>query len=314
MKLATIQDEGRPIVAAIDPERSVWWPLSEIVPGLPGPAGKDMAAAIAYIIGTLAGLAPPATGGRALDRTRLLAPIPEPRHNVMCVGKNYRAHAREFAKSGFDAGAIAAEAIPEHPIIFTKPATSVSGPYDDIPLWPGLDQSVDYEAELAVVIGKGGRFIRRENALDHVFGYTIINDVTARDLQRIHKQWFLGKAIDGFCPMGPWIVTADEIDPAGLDVSTRINGELRQKANTADLIFDVPTLVEVISRSVTLWPGDVIATGTPEGVGIGFDPPRFLKDGDLVEVAISGIGTIRNTVRRKQAGQNVGAPRAAAAE
>ena len=312
MKLATIQDEGRPIIAVIDPERSVWWPLSQIVSDLPERAGGDMAAAIASI-GTRAGSAPSATGGRTLDRTQLLAPIPAPGHNIMCVGKNYRAHAQEFTRSGFDAGAIAAEAVPEHPIIFTKPATSISGPYDDIPLWPGLDQGVDYEAELAVVIGRGGRFIRRENAFDHVFGYTIINDVTARDLQRIHKQWFLGKAVDGFCPMGPWIVTADELDPARLDVSSRINGELRQKANTADLIFDVPTLIEVISRSVTLSPGDVIATGTPEGVGIGFDPPRFLKDGDLVEISISGIGTIRNTVRRKQAGQNVDEPRAAAA-
>ncbi len=148
------------------------------------------------------------------------------------------------------------------------------------------------------MIGKPGRFIPRDRALQHVFGYTIMNDVTARDLQRAHKQWFLGKAIDGFGPTGPWIVTADELDASRLRVTTQVNGEVRQDANTSDLIFDVPTLIETVSRSVTLVPGDMIATGTPEGVGIGFDPPRFLKDGDVVEVEIAGIGTIRNTVRR----------------
>ena len=216
----------------------------------------------------------------------------------MCVGKNYHAHAHEFTRSGFDAGSKAEEAIPEHPIIFTKPSSSITGPGDDIPLWPGVDAAVDYEAELAVVIGRGGRMIPRAQALSHVFGYTIINDVTARDLQRRHKQWFLGKGIDGFGPMGPWIVTADEIDGGNLRIRCRVNGETRQDSSTADLIFDVPTLIEAISMSVTLAPGDVIATGTPEGVGIGFDPPRFLRDGDVVEVEIEGIGTLRNVVRR----------------
>jgi 2-keto-4-pentenoate hydratase/2-oxohepta-3-ene-1,7-dioic acid hydratase in catechol pathway len=215
------------------------------------------------------------------------------------VGKNYFAHAREFAGSGYDSSSTsAADAVPKAPIIFTKPFTSISGPWDDIPMVPGLDAEVDYEAELAVVIGKGGRCISKADAMKHVFGYTVVNDVTARDLQGVHKQWLLGKGIDGFCPMGPWIVTADELDAQAMRVTCTVNGEKRQDAVTADLIFDIPTLIETISLSMALLPGDVIATGTPEGVGIGFKPPRFLRDGDVVECAIEGIGRIRNTLRR----------------
>lgn len=312
MKLATILHEGRPTVAIIDPGKGLAWPLSEAIPGLPERIASDMVAAIAHLAHA-ARTAAPGASGLPLETVELLAPIPAPPHNIMCVGKNYHAHAHEFTRSGFDAGATAADAVPQHPIIFTKPSGAISGPYADIPLWPGLDEAVDYEAELAVVIGKGGRFIPREQAMAHVFGYTILNDVTARDLQRVHKQWFLGKGIDGFGPMGPWIATADEIDAADLRVTCRVNGEVRQDSSTADLIFDVPTLIETISRSVTLSPGDVIATGTPEGVGIGFDPPRFLKDGDVVEVEISGIGAIRNTVRRTGGKQREGAAREAAA-
>ncbi len=281
MKLATIMHEGRPTVAVVDPDRGWFWPLV-----------GDMAGAIARV----GGIATPDSPGLPLDAAKLLAPIAAPPHNIMCVGKNYLAHAHEFTRSGFDAGARADDAIPEFPIIFTKPSSAISGPYDDIPLWPGVDAAVDYEAELAVVIGRGGRFISRENAMSHVFGYTILNDVTARDLQRRHQQWFLGKGIDGFGPMGPWITTADEVDGAYLRVTCTVNGELRQDSSTADLIFDIPMLIETISRSMTLAPGDVIATGTP--VGIGFDPPRFLRDGDVVEIAIEGLGHIRNTVRR----------------
>jgi 2-keto-4-pentenoate hydratase/2-oxohepta-3-ene-1,7-dioic acid hydratase in catechol pathway len=284
MKLATILHQGRPTVSIVDTHDDVYWPLSEAVPGLPERLAHDMVAAIAHLA-PLAGSAVPAAAGHSLQGARVLAPIPAPPHNIMCVGKNYHAHAHEFTRSGFDAGSKPEEAIPEYPIIFTKPSSSISGPGDDIPLWPGVDAAVDYEAELAVVIGLGGRNIPREQALRHVFGYTIINDVTARDLQRRHKQWFLGKGIDGFGPMGPWIVTADEIDGSNLGVRCRVNGETRQNSNTSDLIFDVPALIEAISRSVTLSPGDVIATGTPEGVGIGFDPPRFLQDGDVVRRA-----------------------------
>ena len=298
MKLATILYEGRSTVAVVDPGKGLFWPLDEAVPGLPARIGGDMVAAIAHL-GKVASVAAPGASGHTLDGARLLAPVPAPPHNVMCVGKNYHAHAREFTASGYDSGATAADAVPEHPIIFTKPSSALSGPFDDIPLWPGLDEAVDYEAELAVVIGKAGRFIPRERALEHVFGYTVMNDVTARDLQRVHKQWFLGKGIDGFGPMGPWITTADEIDVTKLRITCKVNGEPRQDSTTADLIFDVPNLIETISRSVTLQPGDVIATGTPEGVGIGFDPPRFLKDGDLVEIEIAGVGAIRNRVRRR---------------
>jgi len=306
MKLATILHQGRPTVSLIDTHDEVYWPLNDAVPGLPERIAYDMVAAIAHF-GPVAAAAAPAAAGFSLQGARVLAPIPAPPHNIMCVGKNYRAHAHEFTKSGFDAGAKAEEAIPEYPIIFTKPSSSIAGPSDDIPLWPGLDAAVDYEAELAVVIGRGGRAIPRDQALSHVFGYTILNDVTARDLQRRHKQWFLGKGIDGFAPMGPWIVTADEIDGSNLRIRCRINGETRQDSTTADLIFDVPALIETISNSVTLAPGDVIATGTPEGVGIGFDPPRFLRDGDVVEVEIEGIGILRNVVRRPAAATAIAA-------
>jgi 2-keto-4-pentenoate hydratase/2-oxohepta-3-ene-1,7-dioic acid hydratase in catechol pathway len=303
MRLARVSVDGHPAVAAIDADRALFWPLAELSPDLPAQAGSDMAAAIAYLLeaGTPHR---PSSGGRPLGAATVLAPIANPPHNIMCVGKNYRAHAREFAGSGFDSSAAGTmDPIPEVPIIFTKPSSSISSPTADIPLWPGLDEAVDYEAELAVIIGRGGRFIRRADAMKHVFGYTVLNDVTARDLQHRHKQWFLGKGIDGFCPMGPWITTADEVDVQGLRVSCTINGELRQDASVADLIFDIPALIETISRSATLSPGDVIATGTPEGVGIGFNPPRFLREGDVVECAISGLGRIRNTVRRRAASE-----------
>jgi len=312
VKLATILHEGQSKVAVVDFGKGLYWPLDEAMPGLPPRLAGDMVAVIGHL-GKTASLAAAGAFGYPLESARLLAPIPVPPHNVMCVGKNYHAHAHEFTKSGFDAGATAADAIPKHPIIFTKPSSAIAGPHDDIPLWPGLDAAVDYEAELAVVIGQGGRCIPREQAMAHVFGYTVMNDVTARDLQQLHKQWFLGKAIDGYGPMGPWITTADEIDGTNLRVTCRVNGELRQDSSTADLIFDIPTLIEVISRSVTLSPGDVIATGTPEGVGIGFDPPRFLRDGDVVEIEIAGIGVIRNTVRRMTAGQRQGEARKAVA-
>ena len=184
--------------------------------------------------------------------------------------------------------------IDEYPAVFSKPPTTVVANGDTVSLHPHATSAVDYEAELAVVIGKGGRDIAPERAFDHVFGYTIVNDVTARDRQRNHKQWFLGKGLDTFCPMGPWITTADELDATDLTVKCWVNGELRQDGNTRDLIFDIPTLVSTISAGLTLQPGDIIATGTPAGVGIGFNPPRFLKAGDEVSISISGIGTLSN--------------------
>jgi 2-keto-4-pentenoate hydratase/2-oxohepta-3-ene-1,7-dioic acid hydratase in catechol pathway len=186
--------------------------------------------------------------------------------------------------------------VPEDPIIFTKASNTIIGPGDVIPLHAGLTQQLDYEAELALVIGTRGTRIRRADAYRYVFGYTIANDVTARDLQLKHRQWFLGKSLDGSCPMGPYVVTADEVNAAALDIRCWVNGELRQNANTRDLIFDIPTLIETISAGFTFEPGDIISTGTPAGVGIGFKPPKFLKTGDVVKIEIEGIGTLTNTI------------------
>lgn len=180
--------------------------------------------------------------------------------------------------------------------MFTKAARTMIGASDDIIVPWNITQSVDYEAELGVIIGREGRFISEESAYDHVWGYTVVNDMTARDLQSRHKQWLLGKSIDTFCPIGPWIVTADELDPEDMDVSCWVNGERRQHANTRDLIFNIPSIIAAASASMTMCPGDIIATGTPAGVGVGFQPPKFLKIGDSVKVEISGIGVIENTI------------------
>jgi 2-keto-4-pentenoate hydratase/2-oxohepta-3-ene-1,7-dioic acid hydratase in catechol pathway len=242
-----------------------------------------------------------------LSSLSLLAPIPCPARNVMCVGKNYRDHSAEFARSGFDAsGDRDGPAVPARPVFFTKSSGSVIGPGAPIDPHRGLTSSLDYEAELAVIIGRGGRGIPASQAWEHVWGYTIINDVTARDLQRDHKQWFLGKSLDTSCPMGPWAVTAEEVDATALTVRCRVNGELRQKASTRDLIFGIPELIETLSAGLTLRPGDIIATGTPAGVGIGFSPPRFLAPGDVVEIDISGIGTLTNPVGANPADDNEG--------
>ncbi|MBN9113283.1 MAG: fumarylacetoacetate hydrolase family protein [Pseudonocardia sp.] len=239
---------------------------------------------------------PPSLPAFALDDVRLHAPIPRPRRDVFCVGKNYREHVAEFGRSGYDQPD-RSETLPEHPVVFSKATTSVTGPFDDVLAHPGVTSELDYEAELAVIIGRGGRGITREQAFDHVWGYTIVDDVTARDLQRRHKQWLIGKSLDTHCPMGPYAVSADEItDVTALQVESCVNGEARQSAPVKDLIFDVSELIATISAGITLLPGDVIATGTPAGVGIGFDPPRFLVPGDVVEVSITGLGTQRNRI------------------
>jgi 2-keto-4-pentenoate hydratase/2-oxohepta-3-ene-1,7-dioic acid hydratase in catechol pathway len=226
----------------------------------------------------------------------LEAPISRPRRDVYCVGKNYHEHAKEFAASGFDSSA-AAGAVPKHPIVFSKVPDCVIAHSDPVSIDRNVSQAIDYEAELGVIIGKGGRGIKAASALDHVWGYTIINDVTARDLQGRYSQWLIGKSQDTFCPIGPWAVTRDEIDLLDTNIRCWINGELRQNANTRDLIFDVPTIIETISTGVTLMPGDVIATGTPAGVGIGFDPPKYLVPGDVARIEISGIGVLENEFR-----------------
>lgn len=271
MKLATIAQGGTSGAAIVDPEAGRAWPL-----------GIGMAALIA------SGARPqPGPDSVALAAVDLLAPIPRPARNIFCVGKNYRDHAAEMG-GGDD--------LPAAPILFSKVPETVIAPGAAIPLPRGVSEAIDYEGELAVVIGRGGRGIAAADALAHVFGYTIVNDVTARDWQRRHQQWLLGKSFDGFCPMGPWIVTADALDPAATTLRTFVNGELRQQAGTADLIFDVPTLIATISAGITLYPGDVIATGTPAGVGAGFKPPRFLKAGDRVGIEIGGIGRLENPV------------------
>ncbi len=231
----------------------------------------------------------------ALAEVELLSPIPQPMRDIFCVGKNYRAHAAEFHASGFDSSG--KEEVPSAPVIFTKATTSVVGP--NAPVLGSLDHtnSVDYEGELGVVIGRKAFQVDEEAAMNHVFGYVIINDVTSRELQKKHNQWVIGKGIDTFCPMGPWLVTADEVGDVGaMQLETRINGELRQQASLSDLIFDIPTLISTMSRTMTLLPGDIIATGTPVGVGIGFNPPKYLKKGDIMQVGITGLGVLENEI------------------
>lgn len=230
-----------------------------------------------------------------LGEVRLCAPIPRPRRNIFCVGKNYYDHAHEFANSGFDSSA-AQGAVPKAPIIFSKVPESVIGPGAPIRIDATVSTAVDYEVELAVIVGKQGRNIAKAEAMAHVWGYTIVNDVTARDLQGLHSQWLIGKSQDSFCPMGPWAVTADAIDLADTSVKCWVNGELRQDSNTGLLIFDVPTIVAALSNGITLYPGDIIATGTPAGVGLGFKPPKYLVAGDTVRQEIAGIGVLENPV------------------
>ena len=224
-------------------------------------------------------------------------PILRPRRNIFCIGKNYRDHVREVAKSDFySAQAKPSDADPEYPIVFTKTPETVIGTNAAIPFPHGLSSSLDYEAELAVIIGKQIKSPSRDEAEASIFGLTILNDVTARDLQQRHKQWFLGKSLDGFCPLGPSVVTADEVNYRFLQIKLWVNDELRQNGNTRDMIFDVPQLIQTLAQGMTLYPGDIIATGTPDGVGVGFSPPRFLKPGDEIKIEIEGLGQLKNRV------------------
>ena len=261
----------------------------------PALAGGNMPAFISGGAAALNHARTAAVTAPVAEGATLCAPIPRPPKNVFCVGKNYYEHAAEFAGSGFDASS--KEVVPEAPVVFSKPATSIIASGEPILSYLDNSRSTDFEGEVAVVIGKGGRGISKADALSHVFGYTIVNDVTARSLQHKHRQWVLGKGIDSFCPMGPAILTADEVpDPRTLRLTTHVNGEKRQDVLVAALIFDIPTLIECISAYITLEPGDVIATGTPVGVGIGFKPPVFLKPGDVVRVEVAGIGVLENPV------------------
>ena len=234
-----------------------------------------------------------AGSGRPLASVTLSAPIPELRRNVFCLGWNYADHSKEAAHlRGKETK------LPERPVFFTKVTTTVNGPFSDIPVDARVSEQNDWEVELGVIIGTGGKNIPRERALEHVFGYTVINDVSARDVQTAHgKQFFKGKSLDGYCPMGPCLVTRDEVsDPHALNLCCRVNGELKQEGNTRDLIFDIPAIIEWLSLGLTLLPGDVIATGTPSGVGFARTPPEYLWPGDVVECEVEGIGLIRNRV------------------
>jgi 2-keto-4-pentenoate hydratase/2-oxohepta-3-ene-1,7-dioic acid hydratase in catechol pathway len=288
MRIATYDLNGRRFVGVMSADGGLITPFD-----LPEAQARD--GGLAVIRRQAAGTPVNANGAPvAVASVRLEAPIPRPARNIFCVGKNYHAHAREFGKSGFDSSTTsAADEIPAVPYVFTKVPESVIGPRAPIRIPAGVSEAIDYECELAVIIGKQGTRIARAEALDHVWGYTIVNDVTARDWQQRHKQWFLGKSFDTFCPMGPVMVSRDECD-GQVGLRTFVNGEKRQDAHTRDLIFDVPTLVECISQGITLYPGDIIATGTPVGVGIGFKPPKYLKRGDVVRLEIDGIGVLEN--------------------
>ena len=232
----------------------------------------------------------------SMNEVDLLSPIPVPVRDIICVGKNYAEHAKEVQKSSFSTLQGKMQ-VPKEPIIFNKATTSVIGPNDKIELVNDRTNTTDYEGELGVIIGKRTKNIKYSNATDVIFGYTIINDVTARKLQNNHKQWFIGKSPDTYCPIGPSIVTKDEIKIIeDIKIQTFINGEIRQSGIVKDMIFNIPTIIETLAKSMTLVEGDIIATGTPSGVGIGFDPPKFLKSGDKVKISIDPIGILENDV------------------
>jgi 2-keto-4-pentenoate hydratase/2-oxohepta-3-ene-1,7-dioic acid hydratase in catechol pathway len=285
MRIASWSWGGRPYVGLISPDGQEATPLA---------AQDAERGALSVIRALVSGQAlPPEAGPRLpVSAITLRAPLPRPQRNLFCVGRNYRAHAEELAASVFR-DAVADK--DSWPIVFSKVPETVIGPFDTVRLpSKAVSEQIDYECELAVVIGRGGRDIAQSRAMEHVFGYTVVNDVSARDVQVRHGQWHLGKSFDTFCPMGPWIATADELDGRATRVRGWINGELRQDGKTQDMIFDIPTLIETCSRGITLVPGDVIATGTPSGVGMGFSPPKWLRHGDVVRVEIDGIGAIEN--------------------
>ena len=278
MKLVTCLHEGRERVGALTEHGVVFLPcpdMNTLIETLPPE--------------TLAVTGKPVP----LEDVTLLAPIPRPRQDVICLGMNYRAHAAEAAQ--YDAEAFTKEA---PAVYFSKRVSRAGDPDGVIPSYKGLVERLDYEAELAVIIGKAARDVKAAAAGNYIFGYTILNDVSARDLQTGHKQWYFGKSLDGFTPMGPCILTADGVPfPPALEISCKVNGEERQRSNTSLLIHSIPEIIEELSAGMTLLPGTIIATGTPAGVGMGLDPPEFLKHGDVVECTVEGIGTLRSTVQ-----------------
>lgn len=296
MRLATL-DTSRGPRAAVVANDDTLIAASELAPGAPDDMTQLIAAGDA-LHARLGESALRASGGVPLRGAKLLAPIPRPRRNVFCVGWNYSEHFREGAGVRAAQGTPGVQEVPDFPALFSKNPATVTGP--DGPIWFPAPHStqLDWEVELAVVIGRGGVDIPEDRAMRHVFGYTCGNDVSVRDVQRRHGgQWFKGKNFDTHLPLGPWIVTADSLDPTALRVQTRVNGATKQDSNTRFMVFKIPRLIRELSAGSALEPGDIIITGTPEGVGFARKPPEFLKIGDVVEVEIEGIGVLRNTVQ-----------------
>lgn len=291
MKIARVEKAGQVYLALVDEAKQEVALVGGALASHPNPVLAVIEQGV-----TAAQLQAAVTERVPLAQVKFLAPLSAFLRNPFAVGKNYHEHAVEFDKSGFNATSGAASAIPQFPQIFTKATTTLSGPTDPIRFNPKHTQSVDYEGEIGVVIGSTCRNVSKADAMQHVWGFVALNDVTARDLQKNHAQWFLGKSLDGFCPLGPWMTSRDEA-PTDMRMQTWVNGELRQNAHISQLIFDVPTLIETMSAAMTLLPGDIIATGTSVGVGVGFNPPKFLRQGDVVRVAISGLGELNNPVQ-----------------
>ena len=292
MQLATFSYLGREEVGLVMQDHTRIMPLSQLL-------GVDAPATMIELIEQWRNLGPrlhaaslPPGAGLSMSDVGLVAPIPHPRRNIICLGKNYRDHVAEAAALGGDTSGI-----PAAPVYFSKMIDRVRGSTESVPVHTGVTSMLDYEVELAVIIGGSGHDIDPVSVPEYIFGYSILNDISARDLQKRHDQWFKGKSLDGACAMGPVIVTADEIAyPPALDIGCSVNGELRQKAVTSDLIFGITEIISDFSRGLTLMPGDIISTGTPAGVGMGFRPFKWLRPGDLVECRIEGIGTLRNRI------------------
>lgn len=299
MRLATFRDASGVRIGVVRGETVIDVARAAMLSGEePGTELRDMLALIdggaeaLHRVEALAEASPP-HAVLPLAAVELLAPIPRPRKNIFAVGRNYAEHAAEFQRAnGLEVK------LPEYPNIFTKAVTTVNGPYADIPFDAAVSTKIDWEAELGVVIGRGGRHIPREQGLAHVWGYTVVNDVTARDIQNQGGvQWFQGKSLDGSCPMGPWIVTADEIpDPQRLRLRLWVNDVLKQDGSTDQMLFDVAMIISTLSHVLTLEPGDILATGTPSGVGFARTPPELLRPGDVMRTEVEQIGSLRNTI------------------
>jgi len=288
MKIARVEVAGKARLALVDEQKKEVALVGGELASHPNPVLAVIQQGI-----PAAQLAAAVTERVPMAQVKFLAPLSAFLRNPFAVGKNYHEHALEFDKSGFNATTGGASAIPAFPQIFTKATTTLNGPTDPVRFNPKHTTSVDYEGEIGVVIGSTCRNVAKKDAMSKVWGFVAMNDVTARDLQKNHAQWFLGKSLDGFCPLGPWMTSTDEA-PTDMRMQTWVNGEQRQDAHISQLIFDVPTLIETMSAAMTLLPGDIIATGTSVGVGVGFTPPKFLRNGDVVRVAISVLGELNN--------------------